>query len=320
MPFTTGSFESFMKEAQTKILKELRNQSKGAVHKKFVDVRTTDTHQNKDQDMESMGMLNHWPENTPRPEMAFYEGWPQVYSQTQFGGLVDITKAMIKFGRYDLIRKLTQHLVRSSAKTKDIIFAAYLEYGDVAMASVPAYNGVPLVNTKGGDSLTLFNTAHKWRSTDQHTWGNLMSSHADLTRESIISMNKLVRRWTDNTGSPLDLKLRGVVVPSELVDQALEVFKSKNQPENANNAVNTAPLVMEAQEIVEYQWLQSQTAWYGLTNADIEDGLHAFYGWDNEVETGDANKNPRTGNRCISIDFSVSHGANLLRRMVKMPA
>ena len=89
---------------------------------------------------------------------------------------------------------------------------------------------------------------------------------------------------------------------------------SELEPDTANNAINVAPKQLR-KRIIENQWLSSGTQWYLMTDAK-EGSLSWFKGWDDQVET--AKPNIRTGNRCISVEFSCATGGNRNLKLYKV--
>ena len=194
--------------------------------------------------------------------------------------------------------------IRDRYKSREIIATAYLENGDTALASVPIVAGKPIIQSVGGDNVTLFNASHAWKSAG-HTYRNIASTFVDLTETGINTQYVHIRRWTDSSNFPLDVNLSGIIFPPDQHSDAMKAMKSRLEHQTANNAINVASLQVKGDMLMENNLLTSTTDWYIKTDAkDAE--LYWFSGWDDEVKT--RQYNPRTGNECTTIDYSAAHG------------
>jgi hypothetical protein len=318
MPIQTGKFSNFV-DGQAKMVEiAMANLDKAAVYPQYVQVGSTSKITERETDVENMNTLQRWPENTAMPEMEFHEGFPKAMSQEQWGGIIEITKPMWKFQQKNLVGRLSDHLVNAAYKSKEIIATAYLEYGDVAAASVPTVQGIPLIDNLGGDGQELFDTAHGWKSTGSYTYPNKSASLDDLTETAIFTVWSRLARWTDNTGQPLNVQPTGVIVPPELARKAEIVLMSKLDPTTGNNAVNTAAKFLGSKKVIVNPWLSDTTDWYVTTNAK-EGKIKMLFAWQNDVKRG-WDGNPRKQCYYISLDYSVAHGANRLLSLYKVTA
>jgi hypothetical protein len=312
----TTSMTMYLEDLARKTETGLKNRLAKMLWPAFVEEVATKKMIEREQDIEDMGPLRAWRENSPRQEMQYGAGYSQSYRQTQWAGLVDRSKALLKLGDRMMLDRLNRQLVDTTGKTQEVLFHAYLEYGDVALASVPKVNGEPMINSLGGDGLTLFNTAHTWK-TGSDTWANKSASLDSLTDTAIKTAVARIRRWTASDGTPLQVNVNALRVPVELETDALKVLKSLKSPDTANNAANYVPMIMSAAAPVVDPWLASAVDWYLHTDAQ-EGKIKCFWGW--RPELNPKATNPRTGNECFSIDFSIAHGANKLLSCYKVTA
>lgn len=314
MPMTTGQFNSYLNEASKKVQIAQSLLDKKSYARKFVNFQTTKKQVQYVQDIENMGAAEIWPEGAARPEKTMNEGWRQSYTQTPWAALIDITKPMRKFGLTDLINKLLAQLKFAPVKTREIIFANYLEFGDLS-TGLPQAGLHNMINTLGGDGLTLFHAAHT-NKTGGGTWRNLSAASDDLTETGLGTIRTYLTRGKDNTGYATGVRLQNVIIPADLETKAVKLFNSALEPTTNNNAVNVGKRFAPGGYWV-HPLLVDTTAWFGQTDAS-EGTLDAFIGWNDEVESGPNNRNPRTGNECVSVDFSIAHGALALHSLLKV--
>jgi len=308
-----GNFGTFLEGIAEHLDTGLANRQKQAIYTQYMDIKDTSRIVERDVDFEGMAALQDHVEGSPVGELDAKEGFPQAYTQHQFAGLIDITKPMEHFSQVDLVEKLVQKLMDAAYKAKEIIGTDYLEFGDSAIASVPLVNGRPIINSIQGNGVTIFNATQTWKSGGP-TYATKSAAADSLSETAIDTAWTNVRRWVDDKGAPLDVKLTALIIPPDLFSEANKTMFSELEPDTANNAINVAPKQLR-KRIIENQWLSSATQWYLMTDAK-EGSLSWFKGWDDQVET--AKPNIRTGNRCISVEFSCATGVNRNLKLYKV--
>jgi len=314
MAITTNDFGSFLDAGVKRVQTVMSNLNKNSFYRKLMRVGTTQIVDFKVQDVENMAAAQFWTEGSPRPMMSFKKGFAQSFTQHQWAALLDITKAFRKFNQQELMTRLMSQLKMAPTKAKEIIAAAYFEYGHTG-ATVPIVGGLPLINANGGDGQAIFSANHPHRSMAGNTWTNYFTPvSADLTETTFDTYRTVIRRWKDNTGSPLDIKAKRVIIDDSIEGKAIKIFLAQYEPATANNAPNTANRFATAKDkYLVFPWLTVQGDWYIETDA-TEGDIEMYFGWDDETESGPNNRNPLTGNECVSVDFSVAHGCLLCRR------
>ena len=311
MPATTGQWQSFLNETAKVLQGAFKDLLTEAKYPQFMKVMSTKKWTEREQAIDNMQSLDRLPEDGVFPEMLPNEGWAKAYTQQGWGGRVSITIPMREFQTMDLIAVLIRQLKQAPNKTREIIGATYLEYGDTAISGVPVVGGAPLVDTIGGDGLTIFNTAHTFRQDPGgNTWSNLASSYVDLTEAGVIAVFDDVMGWKDNTNAPFNIKPIDIIYNTNKTAQYLKVRKSLLSPDNAGNAVNVSNMLMAGGGVWN-PWLTSQSDWYATTDADPETyGLKFWMGiMDRTYKGYDSN----TQAYFISLCWWGAHGANELR-------
>lgn len=302
MPALSGKYNYSFDGMANIVEAGLRNRDQKKRWALFVQEMSTSKIIEREQNIENAGYAARWPEGANRPELDFSEGYSTAFTQHQWAGRIGITKVIEKFDQKGLKNRLVNQLLDSPTLTMEFIMACYLDYGD---STAPVIGGIPLVNTYGGDGLTIFSTAHTWRSNPNVTWANKSASADSLTEDALQTAYSVIRRNRDNAGIPLNYNFTGLIIPPELVQAATRVMESRLQPDTANNAVNTASKFITSTGYLEHPWLSSTTAWYLKTDAR-DGGLRCYWGW--KPEKTISAPEPGTGNVYISVDWSFASG------------
>lgn len=316
MPITTGELSSFLKDNEKKMHRSTANLDKKSLFREWVNVSTRKEMSFEDRDIEDMGPIQMVPQGAAAPEMRIGEGFPQKYTQHFYGGLVEITEAMLEFDMYGLMDRLLEQLTLAEWKAMEELFTFYLVYGSTALASVPVVGGLPVINPIGADGVTLFNTAHTWK-TSSETWSNKFAAWAELTEDAVDSAYQLCAGWTTSDGAPMDISLQKLIVHPSRYTKALKVLKSLKEPATDSNAINTARELMQNLSVVVNRRLTTASTYFFKTSAK-ETGINAFFGW--RGKTNSESQHPRTGNKCVRISTAVAHGANSAQDLIEVAA
>ena len=118
--------------------------------------------------------------------------------------------------------------------------------------------------TTYGDGVPLVSASHPVQGDTQ---SNRLAIDSDLTYTSAVDMITQIKRAKDYRGNIQDVEATGLLIPVELWSQAAEVFDSKLNPENANNAVNAIVANGFRLDVINWKYLTSPTAWFMLTSA-----------------------------------------------------
>lgn len=319
MPQTTGKNDLFLNGLAKITDGLLAAMQKEADYPKYVNVRSTKKQREFEQGLENMRAVSRLPEGAAIPEMDYDPGYAQNYTQGQWAGRYSITEAMQQFAMGGFIEKLNKRLTLSTYQAKEIIGASYLDYGSTAQASVPFVGGAPLINSIGGDGVTLFNTAHPFRSDPTRTWTNKAAAYADISETSINTVFVDVAGWKDNNNAPLNINPKRIIHPVAQHQRFLKVQKSLLEPGSNNNAVNTSGMLFENLDNgLMLKWLVNANNWYAETTADQDDfGLQFYFGWEDMVKKG---YDTHTWNSYVGVMFSLAHGANQLRTLYAVQA
>lgn len=311
MPAVTGQWQLLVNETAKVLQGAWKDLLKDSKYTQFMEVMNTKKWTEREQSIDNMQALDRLPEGAVFPEMLPSEGWAKAYTQQGWGGRVSITIPMRTFQTVDAFAILARQLKQAPTKTRETIGATYLEYGDTALSGVPVVAGAPLVDTIGGDGLTIFNTAHTFRQNPGgSTWSNLASSYVDLTEAGVIAVFDDIMGWKDNTNAPFNTKPNDIIYNTNKTAQYLKVKKSLLEPGSGQNAINVTNELFAGGGVWN-PWLTSQNDWYATTDADPETyGLKFYMGIMDQTYKG---YDQLTQNYFVALCWWGAHGANELR-------
>lgn len=219
---------------------------------------------------EGMGALLPTPPKANVQEIYLGDGWPKKISQVKYAAMIEFPIEVQLFKLMDIIADHVEGLEEAGPFLVELLAAAMINGGNLALASVPTVNNVPIFDPIGGDGQPLFSQAHTFKS-DARTWSNLNGAsggaYATLSRTTVQTTNQTVKRYTGSSGKYLGVGIDHLIIPSELQGAASEVCKSKLQPETANNAYNSAREYLGEGDYKVWDWLASTTDYYFKTTA-----------------------------------------------------
>jgi hypothetical protein len=191
------------------------------------------------------------------------EAWTTRYSHETIALGFSITEEAIEDNLYDsLSARYTKALARGMAYTKQVKAASVLNNGFNTGGS---YNG--------GDSVSLFNTAHPLVAGTTNS--NTFSTQADLNETSLEAAVIQIAAWTDERSLLIAAKPKKLVVPPSLMFVATRLLETKLRVGTNNNdisAINNNGTIPEGYTVNHF--LTDTNAWFLLT--DVPNGLKHF--------------------------------------------
>lgn len=152
------------------------------------------------------------------------EGYVSRYVFETIALAFAITEEAIEDNLYgDLGAKLAKALARSIQYTLEVKGANIFNNGFTS-----GYNG--------GDGVVLFSTAHPLQGGG--TASNTLSTAADLSETSLEDMLILIGDTVDDRGLPVNLKVKKLIIPTELQFTAQRLLKSDGRVGTADNDLN----------------------------------------------------------------------------------
>jgi hypothetical protein len=189
------------------------------------------------------------------------EAWTARYNHETIALGFSLTEEAIEDNLYDsLSARYTKGLARAMSYTKQVKAAAVLNNGFSAQFV-------------GGDSVSLFNTAHPL--VNGGTNGNTPSTQADLNETSLENAVIQIAAWTDERGLLIAAKPRKLIVPPSLQFVATRLLETELRVGTNNNDINALKnngSIPEGYAINHF--LTDVNAWFLTT--DVPNGLKHF--------------------------------------------
>lgn len=203
------------------------------------------------------------------------------YKYDVYGLAFAITEVLVEDGKHISVGKMfSEHLALSCIETEEINAANVLNY---------AFTTPPGNNFKGGDGVSLINTAHPGAM--GYTYSNQLVTAAALSQSSLEQILIQVRNAVDDRGKKIMLNPKKLVTAPANMMQAAVLLKSVLRTGGANNDINpiTAMSLLDNEPAV-LSRLTSNTAWW--VHTDAPKGLQIPYrrkltkGMEGDFETG----------------------------------
>ena len=202
------------------------------------------------------------------------QGWYTTYTHLSYGLGFIVTRETYEDDLYGQIKAYPKHLKRSAIQTREVTAAGVFNNGFTDSAAFVGATGEPLF----GDS-----TSKTHPRKDGGTMQNQLTTAADISHSSIITMCNLLEDQVDEKGLPLFYKPRKVIIPLELKWDARTLLQSYQLPGSANNDHNS----LLDEELMYYVWhyLTDADAWFICTDQD-QVNIRAFVRRPDDLELG----------------------------------
>lgn len=202
-----------------------------------------------------------------KPEGAYIEfdesqeSYVVRYTHVTYGLAFSITEEAIEDNLYaDVGKRNAKFLARSLANTKEIVHSNIFNNGFSS-------------SFKGGDGVSLFNTAHPL--VNGATASNKPSVDVDLSEAALEQGTIDVQNFVDDRGIYTASKTKRLAVPRGLEFVANRILKSALRVGTADNDLNALKeMGMFPGGIVVNSYFTDANAWFILT--DCPDGLKTF--------------------------------------------
>lgn len=194
----------------------------------------------------SLGGFAPWTDKAEGGEVTFQDpvsGYEITYSHKAFSSAFRVTREMHDDEQYNIINKLPKNLARAGRTKVETDAASVLNSGFDGVAR-PIYDGQ-----------ALFSTAHPLKGGG--TASNLATGA--LTDANLKLAIKQMHDIPDEVGNKIQYTPNKLIVPRNLEFVAKEIVQSNQKAGTANNDINT---VKGALEVVVYDYLTDQDAWF----------------------------------------------------------
>jgi len=224
----TTELQDIFSEASADSISESKGMS-------IFDVSETELLDFKKQVLHGVSGIEEVADGADLPKVGGEEGDSITYTQRYFGAIVEITKKLRKFDRYDEIRDLVESITQDAWDKVDQSLADVLLNG-WATSYTDVYNKV--ISSVGPDGLALFSAAHTYGNGSAKTYSNIISDGTNtnpaLSRAALVNVIKTGRTFKDSNNLSRPIHFDTIVVPPSLEDLALRIVNSKEISGSSN--------------------------------------------------------------------------------------
>lgn len=217
------------------------------------------------------------------PKASTNEGDSVTWTQSYYGGQVDVTKEMRKFDLYDQITSLVRSMVTDAFDKIDQSLADVLLYGFSGSSYTDVYGDTHTSTTPGGE--TIINSAHTNNVTST-TFDNRVTdgttANVALSRKAIVATRAVAKRFTDPEGIARPVNLDTLIVGPGNEDLAERIIFSTNLPGSSNNDNN--PLKGKINRFLVWDRLDTRSDatdtsayWFLADSANVSESLKSKF-------------------------------------------
>lgn len=220
-----------------------------------------------------LGGFKPWAAKGEKESVVYQDptgGYEIVYSHNTFSSGFKVTREMHDDEQYNVINKMPKELARSGRTKTENDVASVLN------------NGFDGVNHKIYDGQALFSDAHTLKGGG--TASNIITGA--LNDANLKLAIKCMHDAPDETGNKIQYQPKRLIVPRALEFVAREIVGSERKTGTDFNDMNT---LKGSLEVVVYDYLTSDTAWY-IQDPDVSE-LNFFwrvkpeFEWEKDFDT-----------------------------------
>lgn len=197
------------------------------------------------------------PENQPVEFQTLQPGFHKTYMADTWATGYRISKEMVDDGRFSFIERATNSFAKGMFEIKELSAAGVFDDG----FTVNGYDGQP-----------LFSVTHPLENGQGAVGVNKPAVASELSITAYRELRNIMQDTVNENNQRVRYAPVLLVVPHVLQDVAAELVKSMYNPENGNNAVNTAYNAVQLLPGGFWNYLSSDTAWF-MTAERTEHGL-----------------------------------------------
>lgn len=228
--------------------------------------------------MGSLGLMDKWEDSN---NQVSYEdvnkGFKAVYMQEKYSKGLHIARELPEYDQYGEIRKLVRMLTQSVYYTRQ-------QFGALT------FNKAFDASYKGADGKSLCSASHPNSPVDSNTQSNVASYVLNAT--NLEAARTAMKGWRDDKGNLLAVTPDTLIVPVALRKTALVLADSTGEPDTNYNNIN---VWKGSVNVIEYDFLDSPTAWYLIDKERMSAFLHWYDGRIAKLEMDRENFNSEVG-------------------------
>jgi phage major head subunit gpT-like protein len=173
--------------------------------------------------------IGYFPEKAEGSAITYEElvqGYDKQINNKTFAKGISISRELYEDDQYGIMNRMAAAVGTAARQTMELAAANLLNNG-----SVTTYN-------TGGDGLALFSQVHTNPAGKGGTWSNLAATPADLSIATLKLAINLIEATTSESGMPLMLKAKKLVVAPLFEFEAKQIVQSAYLPGGATNDIN----------------------------------------------------------------------------------
>lgn len=249
---------------------------------KFFNVRKSTKAYEDAVKVSGLGALTLKPEGTPMNYDDPVQGNRKRVVHSTYGLGFRITMEMRDDDQFDIMSKMPSELAHSTRDHRENLAWNVINNGGSG--------------TSGLDDLSLFSTAHTYLksqgTSSSSTQSNDLSPAVALSVAGMESIRTLALTLRDESGrfTPIQGKLKWLLVPPALEHEANRILQSQYEPFTSDNQINTMATSLTGMQKMVVQYLSSSTVWYIATDK----GSHSLQFFERMEPTTDSGRDFQT--------------------------
>jgi hypothetical protein len=259
----------------------------------FFNVESTTKDYIKTSYVSGMGLMAKNRDVDAIPFAEPIQGFDNTYTPVDFRLGTRVEARLRETDQYGQISKIMESLMQASKDTVEYHAADAFNTGFGVGASFTC-----------ADGMYLFDSARPMEDKSVGTWSNLETGAA-LTQASLGQMRLNFRNHVNERGLKRPLVMKQLIVPAALEDTAAVILGSSQKPGVFLNDVNVyaANGGRYGMSLTVWDYLSSDTAWFGMTNKDSNHELKWIWRVKPNTKTYDAPGNPDVWCARIRMSF-----------------
>lgn len=234
--------------------------------KEYYNIESVTDYIVKDSSITSIDTMSKVPENGRIPADSPHQGFDKTYTQSQFAGMLRITRMMWKYGlQARRLESLVRERKNDAIRFKESVLANVLNNATATSYTETKGKLAYTVTNTGGDSAAFASSSHT-REDGGSNWANIITdgttTNMDFDYDSWKAALKVAQAIKGGVGEVLDINLDKVMVKSQSSahHRAQEVLVSVGRREKPGTA-NRDGSIDAPFSIVANPYLSSDTAW-----------------------------------------------------------
>jgi hypothetical protein len=266
-PITKGDFQRLLDLRLTKVWEEeaKKPELKGMIGQLFT-VKSSDSAFEESFYITGVGDIPEF--NGKITYLPVYPGWHKKYEHKAFSAGIQSERDIMDDKKYPVLDNNAKSLLRSSLRTEEKWAArVFTNGGSTAFDFQTSEEGV-----------ALFSSAHLTRATDVSTSvGFDNTSTSALSKTAAAAARIKMKKFRTDIGERFEMGDDfALIVPDSLVDTALEITGSQQDPDSANNKINPS---YQRYKVIPYSRLEDSDTndWYLVNLSGMKDSLNFYH-------------------------------------------